>query len=103
MKYTSRKRKLDEDLQLEKTKRMKIDKENLELQKENNRLMEQNIRLSKKLIKKSHAILSTPKHRNMEYSKSYARRIKKQRTQNCKDALLFLGQNEYTPITLKVK
>ena len=82
---------------------MKLNKENLKLQAENNQLMEQNMRLSKKMIKKPHAILSTPKHRNKDYSKSHARRLKMQRTQNCKDALLFLGQTEYTPIALKVK
>ena len=61
--YRSRKRKLEEDLKLEQSKRMKLEKVNENLKNENTMMRKQNMRLSMKLIKKACAILSTPKQK----------------------------------------
>ena len=91
--YRSRKRKLEEDLKLEQSKRMKLEIINENLQNENSMMRKQNMRLSMKLIKKACAILSTPKQKSREYSKSHARKLKKQLIQQCKDGLTFFGAN----------
>ena len=65
MKYASKERMIEEDLKIEESKKLKLEKENCQLQK-NHLLRQQNIRLSKKLIKKAHASLSMPKCRNKE-------------------------------------
>ena len=103
MKYASKKRKIEEDLKIEESKNLKLEKENCQLQKENHVLRQQNIRLSKKLIKKSHATLSMPKCRNKEYSRSHERKLRKQRVQNCKDALAFLGLTEHPPVSIQIR
>ena len=81
--YRSRIRKLEEDLKLEQSKRMKLEKVNEKLKNENTMMRKQNMRLSMKLIKKACAILSTPKQKGREYSKSHARKLKKQLIPRC--------------------
>ena len=103
MKYASKKRKIEEDLKIEESKTLKLEKERCQLQKENHLLRQQNIRLSKKLIKKAHATLSMPKCRNKEYSRSHERKLRKLRVQNCKDALAFLGLTEHTPVSIQIR
>jgi len=67
MKYISKKRKIAEDLKIEESKKLKLEKDNHQLQKENQLLRQKNIRLSKELTKKAHATLSMPKCRNKDY------------------------------------
>jgi len=107
LRYTSKKRKMEEELEMEKAKRLKIEQE-LRQEKEasNNLKAKQDIRLqilSKRLIKGAcQRIQISNTKKGYQYSKSHKYRLKRQRKVNCNEALAFLRLQEITPIRLEV-
>ena len=106
LKYTSRKRKIEEELELAKAKQIKTENELEKVKNEaNNKIATMDKRMqimSRKLITRSRTSIPGSKS-TKNYSKSHIRRLKKQREDNCKDAVAFLKTQEYTPIKLIVK
>ena len=106
LKYTSRKRKIEEELELAKAKQIKIENELEKVKNEAKKkiaTMDKRIQImSRKLITKSRTYLPGSK-KIKNYSKSHIRRLTKQREENCKDAVAFLKTKEYTPVKLTVR
>ena len=93
LKYISRKRKIEEELELAKAKQIKIENELKKVKNEAKAkiaTMDKRMQiLSGKLISRSHTLIPGSKS-TKHYSKSHIRRLKKQRKDNCKDAVAFL-------------
>ena len=100
LEYTSRKRKLQEEVVIGGAKRQNLEENANVPLTEAATLRRQVYRLSKKLVKKSQFRLSAHKG---NYSKAHKRRIKQLQVQDCSDALAFLGMQKYTPVSIKVK
>ena len=103
LKYISRKRKIEEELELAKAKQIKIENELKKVKNEPKAkiaTMDKRMQImSRKLISRSHTSIPGSKS-TKHYSKSQIQRLKKQREDNCKDAVAFLKTQEYTPVKL---
>ena len=106
LKYISRKSKTEEELKLAKAEQIKIENE---LKKVKNKAktkiatMDKQMQImSRKLISRSRTSIPGSKS-TKHYSKSHIRLLKKQREDNCKDAVAFLKTQEYTPVKLTVR
>ena len=106
IKYISRKRKIEEELELAKAKQIKIENELKKVKNEAKAkiaTMDKRMQImSRKLISRSRTSIPGSKS-TKHYSKSHIRRLIKQREDNCKDAVAFLKTQEYTPVKLTVR
>ena len=106
LKYISRKRKIEEELELAKAKQIKIENELKKVKNEAKAkiaTMDKRMQImSRKLISRSRTSIPGSKS-TKHYSKSHIRRLKKQREDNCKDAVAFLKTQEYTTVKLTVR
>ena len=101
LRYTAKTRKMEEELEMEKAKRLKIEQElRQEREASDNLKAKQDVRLqilSKWLIKgacQRSQISNTRK--GYQYSKSHEYRLERQRKDNCNEALAFLRLLEIT-------
>ena len=100
--FISRKRKAEEDLYQERSKRQELENELKAASIENEKLREINLTLGKQILKKVH-MRHRRGHKDLDsYSRAQRHRIKKNKEECCRNALDFLRQDGLTPLSLAV-